>query len=180
MTDQELEKLRYPIGRFRSPKQLSPEERQEKRTILRLFPARLRSACQHLSDQQIDTPYRPGGWTIRQVVHHVVDSHLNAYVRFRWALTEDTPEIKVYEEKAWALLPDASTAPISLSLDLLHHLHERWLVLLEAMREEEYQKELIHPVSGNLNLDEMLSLYAWHSGHHWAHITELKKREGWD
>ncbi|MEM8891128.1 MAG: YfiT family bacillithiol transferase [Bacteroidota bacterium] len=179
MTDQELEKLRYPIGRFSSAKHLSPEEREVKRSSIRLFPARLRAASESLNDEQLDTPYRPGGWTIRQVIHHVVDSHMNSYVRFRWTLTEDEPVIKAYDEKAWALLPDAKSAPVSFSLDLLHHLHIRWMLLLDAMGEEEYQKRLEHPVSGHLTLDEMLALYAWHCDHHLAHVTELKKREAW-
>lgn len=180
MTDQELEQLRYPTGRFRTKKDLSPEDREEKRSTLRLFPVKIRAACQSLTNEQLDTPYRPGGWTIRQLVHHTADSHMNAYIRFRWALTEEEPEIKVYDEKAWALLPDASSAPISLSLDLLHHLHARWLVLLEAMSEEDYQKILIHPQSGPLSLDQMLELYAWHSNHHLAHIVELTKKKAWD
>ena len=179
MTDQELEKLRYPIGRFTSPKTLSQEEREEKRSTIRLFPAKLRTAAEHLSDEQLNTPYRPGGWTIRQVIHHVVDSHMNSYIRFRWALTEDKPLIKTYEEKAWALLPDAKDAPISISLDLLHHLHARWMIWLDAMTEENYQKGLQHPESGYMSLDDMLALYAWHSDHHLAHVTELKKQENW-
>jgi uncharacterized damage-inducible protein DinB len=142
-------------------------------------PALLREAVVRLDDPQLDTPYREEGWTVRQVVHHVFDSHVNAYVRFRWALTEDAPVIKPYDEKLWARLPDAITAPVAVSLDLLDALHTRWLILLRAMTPGDFDRRWTNPGFGESNLDVLLQLYAWHGRHHVAHITSLRQREGW-
>jgi uncharacterized damage-inducible protein DinB len=143
-------------------------------------PARLRAAVAGLDDAQLDTPYRPGGWTVRQVVHHVPDSHLNAYTRFRLALTEDTPTIKPYEEARWAELPDARSAPVEPSLMLLDALHARWVALLETLGPVEGARAVRHPEHGRLlTVDELLAMYAWHGEHHTAHVTALRGRMGW-
>lgn len=175
-----IEELKYPIGRFSPPTETSEDLRRRWIEEIAALPAQLRAALVGLTEEQLDTPYRPGGWTVRQVVHHLPDSHINSYVRFRWALTEDNPTIKAYEEQLWAELPDAAKAPIDLSLDLLEMLHKRWVVLLKAMDEAGYQKTFFHPDSKKtFRLATILALYAWHGKHHLAHITELKKRNGW-
>jgi hypothetical protein len=143
-------------------------------------PAALRAAVAGLSDAQLDTPYRPGGWTVRQVVHHVPDSHLNAYVRIRLALTEDTPTIKPYEEARWAELPDARTLPIEVSLALLEGLHARWVGLLGGLGPADGARQFHHPEHGRLiTVDELIAMYAWHGEHHVAHVTSLRARNGW-
>ena len=180
MTDLELTQLRYPIGRPSLSDHLSDEERGVHITTIEMTPGRLRKAVQGLSPEQLDTPYRPGGWTVRQVIHHLPDSHLNSYVRFRWALTEQDPLIKVYDEKGWAILPDAQKGPIGVSLQLLEALHSRWAALLRNMSGEDFARTLQHPETGTFTLDRMLCLYAWHCDHHLAHITQLKDRMGWE
>ena len=180
MNKEILEQLRYPIGRPSLPQNLSPEERKDRIKIISETPEKLELLVNHLNEEQLDTPYRPEGWTIRQVVHHLVDSHMNSYVRFRWALTEDKPLIKTYDEKAWAELPDAKFGEIELSLDLLTYLHKRWINLLKIMTAPDWQKVLQHPESGALTLDQMLSLYAWHCEHHLAHISGLLAQKGWN
>jgi hypothetical protein len=143
-------------------------------------PAALRAAVAGLSDAQLDTPYRPGGWTVRQVVHHVPDSHLNAYVRIRLALTENTPTIKPYEEARWAELPDARTLPIEASLGLLEGLHVRWVALLGGLGAADGARQFHHPEHGRLiTVDELIAMYAWHGEHHVAHVTSLRLRNGW-
>jgi hypothetical protein len=142
-------------------------------------PARLRAVVAGLSDAQLDTPYRPVGWTVRQVVHHVPDSHLNSYVRFRLALTEKEPTIKPYDESRWAELTDARTAPIEISLALLESLHARWTLLLHSLKPEDFSREFRHPELGTVSLDKNLALYAWHGRHHVAHIASLRERMGW-
>ena len=139
----------------------------------------MRRALDGLSDGQLDTPYRPGGWTVRQVVHHVPDSHLNAYCRFKLALTEQNPTIKPYDEAAWAKVADTARTPPGVSLTMLDALHTRWVILLESMTAADFGRPLKHPEKGSITLDWMLQLYAWHGRHHAAHITELRKREGW-
>jgi hypothetical protein len=139
----------------------------------------MRAAVAGLTTAQLDTAYRPGGWTVRQVVHHVPDSHLNAYVRFKLALTENAPTIKPYDEAAWARLPDTASTPIEVSLDLLESLHARWVRLLEAMTDSDFARQFHHPESGTMRLDTYLSGYAWHCRHHLAHITQLRARMGW-
>ena len=172
--------LRYPIGPF-TP-HADPTTAEQKAALMdeiEAAPARLRTAVAGLDDAQLDSPYREDGWTVRQVVHHLVDSHVNAYVRFRWALTEDGPVIKPYEEKDWARLPDAMSAPVAVSLDLLDALHTRWLILLRAMAPEEFERPWTSPDFGELSVDVLLQLYGWHGKHHVAHITALREREGW-
>jgi len=170
--------LRYPIGEFVAPGSLTPAERVDAIEQIAQLPRRLRDAVAGLSAEQLDTPYRPGGWTVRQVVHHVPDSHMNSYVRWKMALTEDVPTICTYEEARWAELPD-SQAPIEISLDLVDALHTRWVILLRQLPDDVWGRRLRHPELGELVLDDMLALYAWHSRHHVAHITSLREREGW-
>lgn len=175
-----LETLRYPTGRFRLPKDVSTDEIAAHLDALRALPEAMRRAVDGLDDEQLDTPYRPEGWTVRQVAHHVPDSHGNAMVRFRWALTEDAPTIKAYDEVAWAELPDARTAPIAPSLDLLAAIHARWLLLLDSLGPEDWSRTFHHPEAGiTFRLDQALALYGWHSRHHVAHVTALRERMGW-
>lgn len=176
MTD--LDTLRYPIGRFNAPAASLPGIRAAHIETLRQLPEHLRSAVKGLNDAQLDTPYREGGWTVRQLIHHIADSHLNCYVRFKLALTEDWPTIKPYDEAAWAELSD-SNQPIEVSLVLVTALHERWVALLESMSDEDFRKGFNHPERGRQNLATTLALYDWHSRHHTAHIASLRAREGW-
>ncbi len=173
-----LDDLRYPIGRFRSPAAPPSDLRPAQIDTLRQLPEQLRIAVKGLSDTQLDTPYRDGGWTVRQLVHHIADSHINSYVRFKLALTEDWPTIKPYDEAAWALLPD-SVQPIEPSLVLIASLHDRWVALLESMSDADFQKGFNHPERGRQDLATTLALYDWHSRHHTAHITSLRARQGW-
>ena len=174
----ELEELRFPIGRFTLPASGTPAIRADQIETLRRLPHGLREAIAGLTDEQLDTPYREGGWTVRQVVHHLADSHANSYVRFKMALTEDWPAIKPYDEAAWARLPDNSL-PVHVSIDLLDALHARWVVLLKSMREEDFQRGYRHPESGQQTLAKVLAMYAWHSLHHTAHIVSLRRRMDW-
>src|ERR671923_2664731 len=162
---------RYPIGKFNGQAPASAAEREKFIEDIEKTPAKLRAAIQDLSDKQLDTPYRDGGWTVRQVVHHVPDSHMNAYIRFKLGLTEDTPTIKPYEENSWAQLPDSRTTPIAVSLDILENVHKRWVNLLRAMRDADFARKINHPESGVQTLDRVLALYAWHGRHHIAHVT---------
>ena len=164
--------LRYPIGPFTLPEFTTAEQRRAWIEEIARTPGELRAAVSGLSQQQLDTPYRPGGWTVRQVAHHVPDSHMNAFIRFKLALTEDQPAIKPYDEARWALLADAAL-PVEPSLDLLAALHIRWVVLLESMSERDYQRTFRHPESGVWRLDQYLAQYAWHGRHHVAHIKSL-------
>ena len=175
----DLEDLRFPIGRFSPPATSLPSIRAAHIQTLRQLPERLRAAVNGLSDPQLDTPYRPDGWTARQVVHHVADSHANCYIRFKLALTEDWPTIKSYDEVAWANLADSRWLPVNVSLSLVESLHGRWVALLESLSEEDFQKGYEHPEMGRQNLAKVLALYDWHSRHHTAHITHLRAREGW-
>ncbi len=171
---------RYPIGRTEVVEQLTPGRRSELIREIEEAPGRLRAAVEGLSDAQLDTPYREGGWTARQVVHHVPDSHLNSYVRFRLALTEDEPTIKPYSEKLWAELPDARTLPVEASLRLLDSLHQRWAALLRAMTPEQFARGFIHPEHGRRqSLDQALQVYAWHGKHHAAQVVRLRESKGW-
>jgi len=173
-----LDDLRYPVGRFSPPASTLPGIRAAHIQTLRMLPGVLRSAVSGLNDAQLDTPYREGGWTVRQVVHHVPDSHAMCYTRFKLALTEDWPTIKPYDEAAWANLAD-SRLPIEVSLAMLEAVHERWVALLESMTEEDFQKGFTHPERGSQKLATTLALYDWHSRHHTAHITGLRARQGW-
>jgi hypothetical protein len=170
------ESLRYPIGKYQPPDKISPEQRAEWINILGALPEKLKQAVSHLTETQLDTPYRPGGWTVRQVVHHLPDSHLNSYIRFRLALTENAPTIKPYDEAKWAELPDARTGPIGPSLLILEGLHGRWTALLRTFDDQTFARTLRHPEWGEIRIDWMLGLYAWHCGHHLAHITRLQNR----
>ena len=176
--------LQYPIGKFtwnRSGEGLlaSEAERQQWLADIAETPARLRVAVAGLTEAQLDTPYRPDGWTVRQLVHHLADSHLNSYVRFRLALTEDEPTIKPYDQEHWANLSDARTAPAELSLTLLDTLHQRWVLLLRSLKPEDFSRALKHPELGRVTLEKYLAMYAWHGKHHVAHITNLRQRSGW-
>jgi hypothetical protein len=170
---------RYPIGPFRPDSNPTPETRARHIHEIQELPARFRKTVTGLSARQLDTPYRDGGWTVRQVVHHVPDSHLNAYVRTKLALTEPTPTIKPYEEAAWARLKDSETTPIEVSLSLLDAIHIRWVIILSALEEQDFARQFNHPEAGLKNLDWLLALYSWHGNHHLAHITSLKQRLNW-
>ncbi len=174
----ELDDLRYPIGRFAPPASNAPEIRKAHIQTLRQLPERLSIAIAGLNDAQLDTPYRKDGWTARQVVHHIADSHAQAYIRLKTALTEDWPTVKVYDEAAWAKLPD-SRMPIVASLALIEGLHGRWVELLEVMTDEDFRKGFNHPERGRVDLAKALAMYEWHSRHHTAHITNLRARMGW-
>ncbi len=170
---------RYPIGKFEKPAPLDEAGRRRAIDTIAAAPARARAAVAGLSDAQLDTPYRVNGWTVRQVVHHLPDSHMNSYVRFRLALTEEEPTIRPYHEDRWAELPDAKRAPVALSLDILDALHARWVRMLGAMTPADFARTLRHPESGLWTLDGLLALYAWHGDHHIAQITSLRDRERW-
>ena len=170
---------RYPVGPYQPPANVTPSMRAQAIEEIAFTPSRFRAAVKALNDSQLNTPYRDGGWTLRQVVHHVPDSHINSYVRFRLALTEDQPTIKPYAEAQWAELADAKSAPIDVSLSLLESLHDRWVRLLRSMTEKDFSRTLLHPDHGVRSLDWMLFLYEWHGRHHAAHITELRKQKGW-
>lgn len=175
----DLDKLRYPIGRFERLK--SPLDQAARVGVIddiERAPATLRQLVVGLADVQLEAPYRPGGWTIRQVVHHVPDSHMNAYVRTKLAVTEDTPSIRTYEEGRWAELPEARSAPVGMSLDLLAALHRRWVAFLRALPEREFEKTFIHPEWGRVTLDEAIAMYAWHGRHHAAHVRQALDRRG--
>jgi hypothetical protein len=175
----EMGDLRYPIGPFSGKGPATAQERTQMIDIIAALPGRLRDAVRGLSPQQLDTPYRPEGWTVRQVVHHVPESHMNSYIRFKLALTEEAPTVKPYDEAAWARLPDVSETPIEVSLALLESLHARWTILLRSLSENDFKREFTHPEIGRLSLDKNLGLYAWHSGHHLAHVTTLRERMSW-
>ena len=177
MTD--VDDLRFPIGRFSAPASSMPGVRAAQIQTLRLLPERLRSAVNGLNDAQLDTPYREGGWTVRQVVHHVADSHANSFMRFKHALTEDWPTIKPYDEVAWANLADSRLLPVEGSLAMIEAMHGRWVALLESLTEDEFRKGYVHPERGKEMLVKMLAMYDWHSRHHTAHITSLRARKGW-
>ncbi|HZQ18805.1 MAG TPA: bacillithiol transferase BstA [Terriglobales bacterium] len=170
---------RYPIGKFHYEGTPSKEQRAKFISDIEQTPSAIRAAVKDLSPQQLDTPYREGGWTVRQVVHHVPDSHMNAYVRFKLALTEDEPTIKPYAEDRWAKLADTQSTPIEVSLVLLENLHARWVCLLRSLSEEDWKRTLRHPELGVMPLEKNLAMYAWHGTHHRAHITELRKRMNW-
>jgi hypothetical protein len=175
----DLDDLRYPIGRFSPPASSMAGVRAAHIQTVRLLPARLRAAVSGLSDAQLDTPYREGGWTVRQVVHHLADSHANAYVRCKLALTADWPTINAYDEAVWANLPDSRSLPVDVSLAMIEGLHTRWTTLLDALSEEDFQKGFNHPEFGRVNLARQLAMYEWHCRHHTAHITNLRARKGW-
>jgi hypothetical protein len=171
--------LRFPIGKFKYEGPPTRDQREEQLLHIERTPARLRAAVRGLTPQQLDTPYRPEGWTVRQVVHHVPDSHLNAYLRFKLALTEDEPTIKPYAEDRWAKLGDTAATPVEVSLALLDSLHDRWIRLLRSLQPEDWKRTFRHSELGLVALEKNLALYAWHGQHHVAHITRLRERNGW-
>ena len=171
--------LRFPIGKFNIAGPFPESEYPRLIGEIAETPGALRSAVAGLSRDQLETPYRPGGWTVKQVVHHLPDSHMNAYVRFKLALTEEEPTVKGYEEAKWAELSDSERVPTDVSLDLLDALHLRWVTLLRGMDAAGFRRGLRHPERGLLTLAQLLGLYAWHGRHHVAHITALRAREGW-
>ena len=171
--------LRYPVGPFKFEGKMNDEQIRQAIGDIAQTPARLRAAVDGLSREQLDTPYRPEGWTVRQVVHHLPDSHLNSYVRFKLALTEDQPTIKPYDEHQWSNLSDARTAPPEISLDLLEALHRRFVLMLSALEPSDLARTFLHPELGPVSLEKNIALYAWHGRHHVAHITSLAERMGW-
>jgi hypothetical protein len=175
----ELARLRYPIGGPRRAELSTAQERSAAIEGIRQLPQNLRSAVVAFSEEQLETPYRPGGWTVRQLVHHVADSHMNAYVRVRLALTEDWPTIIPYQENRWAELNDASTGAVSTSLDLLQSLHTRWVQLFASLDEHDWKRGYVHPENGRETLERVVVVYDWHGRHHTAHVTQLSARMGW-
>ena len=174
-----LDTLRYPVGRFARKPSIDAAERTSLIDAIDAAPEQMAAAVLSLSPQQIDTPYRDGGWTVRQVVHHVVDSHLNAYIRMRLAATEEAPAIKAYDENEWAKLSDSRSAPIELSVPFLAALHARWVWWLRTLNEDTFARRIQHPERGPMTIDDLLQLYGWHGRHHVAHITSLRERNGW-
>lgn len=179
MTTTATTDLSYPIGKFEYAGPSTTQQRAQYIGEIEEAPARLRDAIRGLSEQQLNTPYRPGGWTARQVVHHVPESHMNAYVRFKLGLTEDNPTIKPYNEKLWSETPDVATTPLEVSLALLENLHKRWVILLRSLTSNDLERTIVHPELGQVKLDRYLAMYAWHGKHHVAHITSLRQRNGW-
>jgi uncharacterized damage-inducible protein DinB len=171
--------LRYPIGKFHFEGPLTDEQKQKCVDQIEQAPTHLRAAVKGLPDSQLDTPYRPEGWSVRQLAHHIPDSHLNAYIRFKLALTEDAPTIKPYAEDRWAQLADSRTTPIEVSLTLLDSLHYRWIRLLRSLQPDDWKRTFRHPELGEVSLEKNLALYAWHGRHHVAQITNLRERNGW-
>lgn len=174
-----MDDLKYPVGRFNRPDSLTDAQRRIAIDEIAAAPKQLRAAVSGLTEAQLDTPYRPDGWTVRQLVHHVPDSHLNAYTRFKLALTEDTPTIKPYNEAEWAKLEDSRTTPVSTSLSLLDNVHDRWVRILRAMLPGDFSRKLNHPENGIMTLDQLMALYQWHGKHHTAHVANLRTRSGW-
>ncbi|AWM16188.1 bacillithiol transferase BstA [Bacillus inaquosorum] len=172
--------LSYPIGEYQPRESVSKEQKDEWIQALEKVPAKLKKAVEGMTESQLDTPYRDGGWTVRQVIHHLADSHMNSYIRFKLSLTEETPAIRPYDEKAWSELKDSKTADPSGSLALLQELHGRWTALLRTLTDQQFQRGFYHPDTKEImTLENALGLYVWHSHHHIAHITELSQRMGW-
>ena len=170
---------KYPVGKFQRPESVTPHDRMKAIAAIAALPAMLSTAVKGLDRDQLDTPYREGGWTVRQLVHHIADSHMNAYIRVRFALTEDWPTIKPYDEAAWAALHDAATAPVEWSLELVESLHARWVMLLQSLNESQWLRGYHHPEDGLVTVELAALIYAWHSRHHVAHITHLRAKENW-
>lgn len=173
------ESLRYPVGRFTKPGTLTPAARAEAIAVLEALPAQLRAAVAGLDEAQLDTPYRDGGWSVRQVVHHLAESHMHSYCRLKFALTEDNPTIKPYDEGAWSSWPDQAVAPLAASLAIVDGLHARMVTVYRLMTPAQFARTLMHPENGPMTLDDLLGMYAWHSRHHLAHLTGLRARRGW-
>jgi len=180
MTEKELEKLKYPIGKYNIKDNYSAEEVRRFINVIEEFPAKLRGAVKNLNAGQLDTPYRFEGWNSRQVIHHIADSHMNAYIRIKLALTEDTPTIKPYFEDRWAKLEDYKTTPLEVSHSLIENLHKRWVILLRSIPETNLKRKFYHPeYKEETTIEQAINIYAWHCSHHLAHITGLKERMGW-
>lgn len=180
MTTIQSESLKYPIGKFHWPESVTHEQAQNWIEEIERLPAKLRELVEGLSDDQLDTPYRPGGWTVRQVIHHIPDSHVNGYIRFKWTLTENKPVIKAYNEQEWAKLFDSQTAPIAHSLDFLEILHIKWVYLLRGLTKDQLERTFIHPETNKeVPLSIIIGLYTWHGEHHYMHVRCLLEREGW-
>lgn len=176
----DIEKLKYPIGYYSAPKKFTVAYKNDCIDRIEALPKKLKKAVKGLTAAQLRSKYRPGGWTVRQLLNHIPDSHMNAYVRFKWTLTEKTPTIKAYDEKVWVTTPDVKSFDINTTLKLLDAHHARWVELLRSMSMKDYEKQFKHPETGKKNpLTKWLGVYAWHGEHHLAHITELKKRKGW-
>ena len=173
------EDLSFPTGKFQRPSSLSPSEWDSAVRKLATQPTRLRAAVLGMNEQQLDTPYRPGGWTVRQLVHHVADSHLNMYIRLKLGLTEDNPTITPYDQDAWSKLADVNEVPIATSLQLLDSVHERALSVLRHVAEKDRERQFMHPENGPTRIDQLVALYSWHGDHHIAHVSNLKMRMGW-
>ncbi len=175
-----MQDLKYPIGQFQAPSTINKLDISIAIKEIEKLPSQLSNLVKDWDDEKLDTPYRPGGWTVRQLVHHIAESHMNSYVRFKWALTEKTPTIKAYDEKAWCNLADNKKAPISISLDLMKALHSKWVFLMRQIEENDWEKSFVHPESGDLvKLSKNALLYAWHGKHHYAHIDQLRIRNNW-
>ncbi|HEY4380064.1 MAG TPA: putative metal-dependent hydrolase [Acidobacteriaceae bacterium] len=177
LVSQEIDPM-YPVGKFQRPEKITPQKRIAAIAAIAAMPHQLGEALEGLGRDQLDTPYRDGGWTVRQLVHHIADSHMNAFVRVRLALTEDWPTISPYDEKAWALLPDAA-GPVGWSLALLENLHTRWVMMLDALAEEQWARGVNHPENGRMSVELSTLLYGWHCRHHVAHIVRLREKERW-
>ncbi|WP_203257308.1 YfiT family bacillithiol transferase [Hyunsoonleella ulvae] len=175
-----LEQLKYPIGQFKCPEPITETNIKAWIDVLETFPIRLEALVKHLNKEQLDTPYRPGGWTIRQTVHHISDSHHHSYTRFKWALTEDKPLIKAYEEQQWAELFDSKTAPIQMSIEHIKAIHYKLVYLLKGLSKDAMKKRFLHPeTNSEVPLDYNIGNYAWHSNHHYAHIENIMQQKGW-
>ncbi|MGI8466892.1 MAG: YfiT family bacillithiol transferase [Pyrinomonadaceae bacterium] len=173
------EDLRFPIGKFEKPQTITAETRDKFIKTIEALPPNLKDAIEGLSDEQLDAPYRPEGWSVRQLVHHIADSHLNSFCRFKLGLSEDMPTIKPYDEAVWAEMADSKNAPVELSMSIIDGLHARWTRLLKSMTNDDFAKQINHPEHGAMTLGELLALYDWHSRHHTAHITKLRERNDW-
>ena len=175
-----MQDLQYPIGKYSPPETITEDHIAAWIEVIRAFPGIMRSALEGLTEEQLNTPYRPGGWTVRQLVHHVSDSHLNSLIRFKWGLTEDEPKIKAYNQAAWAETADVNETPIDVTLTFLDALHAKWVLLLSSIKGDEWKRGILHPETGTrMALDWLAGMYAWHCKHHAAHLTGLIEREGW-
>lgn len=181
MTTAEIDELRYPIGKLKMPEQITAREINKWINDISELPEKLKASVKNLSKEQLDTPYRPEGWTLKQLIHHIADSHMSALLRFKWALTENGPTIKAYDEKSFADLYDSKFAPVDISLDFISALHSKWVILLENMSVTDFEKTFVHPETGyRYTLKESLANYSWHGRHHFAHLDNLLKRKGWN